>query len=317
MFIVLEGNDGSGKSSLVQTLADEFRRLPMVTPGKVKVNVQHIGPPKSIRPDQSVQDYADQERDRLMAMITCYDAEDPDLLYVYDRFHSGSAAYGPLYRPGANLDEEFGQLGREYFEEIERALADRGALTIYLTPSVSTLLKRTDAGNGRDEFLDKDLHEVDEYRTAQRRVVAAQNAMPRAQANGDPSAVAAVERQIALAQLEVAQIYEALVGIRRGQLLAISDRYDRLITEHRDVLHSYIGHPLYLETRTDEWPDIAFSQNRLHVAYHVLEKALEASERAFTELRSGARTLPPLTPVVDSDGQPVLISIEHPDTEQN
>lgn len=244
-FIVLEGNDGAGKSTLATIIAETFLALPAVN--KPVVNLQHVGNPAEKRADQTVQDYADQEYERLMRMVTCYDPTDPDLLFVYDRFHSGSAAYGPIFRPGANMDE-FGQLGRKYFEDIELELAARGARTFYVMPSVEQILERT--GAAPDEYLD--------------------------------------ERSGARNEAE-------RFSRRRQQLMTVQDRYQMLLNEHIDVLHSF-GGTVYAQLQ-----ETPFS-----AAYGIIQTALRAAEMANARIASGLHPMPEITPVVDSRGVTVL-----------
>ena len=303
-FAILEGCDGAGKSSLATEIIELFKALPSES-GTTRVNFQHIGPPKKIRSDQSVQDYANQERDRLMAMITCYDPTNPDLLYVYDRFHSGSAAYGPLYRKGANMDEEFGQLGRKYFEEIEQALADRGAVTFYLLPDVEIMLDRTEIATGRDEFLDDGSRTALGVREAAMTIRDAEQGLALAMRDGSSTAVESAIKGMATAQLQLLDAQQAAVDERREQLLAISDRYERLMLKHQDVLHSFSGFPYYVNKtyqRNYMLPDIAAETDRFKVAIDILLHAVNKSDEWYDR----GITLPPRTRPVDADGLPVL-----------
>lgn len=313
-FLLLEGNDGSGKSSLTDEIAKLFSILPTENGEGARINVQHVGPPEKIRPDQTIQDYADQERKRLMDMITCYDPNDINTLFIYDRFHSGSAAYGPLFRKGANLDEDFGQLGAAYFEEIEQALAERGAVTAYLMPSVQTIFERT-AGE-EDEFLDDAAGTGNAIDKAHQLLVKAQNDLVTAMANGASPAINASFRAVTQAQEAVTDAQESANKARMAQLTAIQDRYSELLTKHQDVLHSYLGYPLYVpqDAKDEAWPEISTSTNRTLVALHLLEEALFANNDAALALELGLHTLSPLTPIVDEGGNPVTVPVSEPQT---
>jgi predicted kinase len=304
-FLVLEGCDGAGKSSLATDIIQLFKALPMAE-GAAKVNFQHIGPPKKIRTDQTVQDYADQEYERLMAMVTCYDPEDPDLLYVYDRFHSGAAAYGPLYRKGANMDEEFGQLGAKYFEEIEQALADRGAVSFYLLPDVDIMLERTEIATGRDEFLDDGSATAGRFSDAQTGVRSAEHQLTLAMQSGSSTAITQAIQDLAHAQLTLLDADKQAREDRRNQLVAINDRYENLMRRNGGVLHSFSGFPYYVSEEYREnngLPEIAAETNRFRVALDMLLRAVQASDH----WRTTEHDLPPLTPPVDADGLPVTI----------
>lgn len=307
-FLLLEGNDGAGKSSLTEEIARMFSILPMEEGEGPRVNIQHVGPPQRIRPDQTIREYADQERKRLMDMITCYDPEDINTLYIYDRFHSGSAAYGPLFRKGANMDEDFGQLGAVYFEDIEIALAERGAVSAYLMPSVDTIFERT-AGE-EDEFLDDAAGTTNAVQTARRELEKAFSDLTDAQANGASPATNACFHKVARAEQALTEARNAADEARRGQLSAIQQRYSDLLTKHRGVLHSYVGHPLYVpaDAKDEAWPDISTSTNMTLVALYLLEEALTANDRILEGLRLG-QVLPPCTPVVDENGASVTIPV--------
>lgn len=303
-FLLLEGCDGAGKSSLANEIISLFQALPSAD-GAAKINFQHVGPPKKIRPDQTVQDYADQERDRLMAMITCYDPTDPDLLYVYDRFHSGAAAYGPLYRKGANMDEEFGQLGRKYFEEIEKALDDRGAVTFYLLPDVEIMLDRTEIATGRDEFLDDGSSTAGAVRDANLAVRDAETGIALAYRDGSSTAIESAIRGMASAQLQLLNAQQDAVDERREQLRKISNRYEGLMKLHKDVLHSFSGFPYYVSKGYQEYyrlPAIASETDRFKVAIDMLLYAVNKSDDWYGRKID----LPPRTRPVNADGVPVI-----------
>lgn len=309
MFIVLEGADGAGKSSLATEIIRQFEELRAREGRTATVNLQHIGPPKHKRDDQSLQDYADQERERLLSMVTCYDPHDPDLIYVYDRFHGGSPAYGPLYRPGANLDEEFGQLGRAYFEEIEHNLHVRGAITSYLLPDVDVLYERTvTRADDSDEFLDAAMPgTVDAVRQARLEAADAQRAY--ADALADPEvtlkAKMAASHRVSTAFDVLSEAISAARQGRRQQLEDIHTRYARLVTVHKDSMPSYIGHGIYAQHSLGVWPGIAFNQDQFLVANYLLHKGLIAQVRATHKLRTGATMVPAPTPVVDCWGAAV------------
>lgn len=307
MFIILEGTDGAGKSSLAREIATQFAAAQDRLGRTPLTNAQHIGAPKPRGAEQSVEDYADQEYERLLAMVTCYDPLDPDTLFIYDRFHGGGPTYGALYLEG--VDPEFGQLGPENFAALERNLALRGAVTAYLIPEIETLRQRVILRNeGTDKFLDD--ASAKHQALAEARATLA-NARRLADAIlTDPSRPVSMKmlanRKVTEAEETLKQEAEAARAERATQLADVRDRYIRLTTTHSAKLESYIGHPLYIDRAQpgQQVPPIGYSHDQRNVAAYLLHKARLAAVKASYGIETGTVGLPQLTPIVDCWGRP-------------
>lgn len=113
-FVILEGCDGGGKSTLAQELEDEF-----------DVKVVHVGPP---RDDMTV----------LGEHLRLADEAINNGSTVFDRFHLGTYAYGKEFREYHNFDGigDFFRADWEWFEEHVRnscvlILCDPGWQTVH------------------------------------------------------------------------------------------------------------------------------------------------------------------------------------------
>jgi thymidylate kinase len=107
VLIVIEGTDGTGKS----TLANELGRRVLETRPNERVEVIHFGPPK-LHPLTEYEHVVDVYRPGQGRTIIC------------DRLHWGEMVYSEIYRNGS-------QLGPWGFWHVEQALAARGALIIW------------------------------------------------------------------------------------------------------------------------------------------------------------------------------------------
>lgn len=143
MIIILEGEDGAGKSTLADMIESRFH-------SRRRVVREAYGPP-SYDPDSSS---SYQEQVYLQHMRLLDEARlHPQTVYVIDRFHWGTIAYGRVFRPERDLDG-WGDMGRERFLSVETAVAQAGGITVYVTNDLDTLAGRI-ASRG-DEFLKVD-----------------------------------------------------------------------------------------------------------------------------------------------------------------
>lgn len=117
MFLVLEGPDGAGKTSLSERLKDLLEHQWWVRYG-------HCGPLTG---------------DPLVEYELAFDDYDPgeDNTHwvVQDRLHWGETVYGPLYRGGSKLTPAM-------FRHVELYLASRGAVMVHVTADLETLERR-------------------------------------------------------------------------------------------------------------------------------------------------------------------------------
>ena len=127
MFVIFEGCDGSGKSSLAAAVAEEVRkRHPEDT-------VQEIHRSQLKRPplDEYVFDVSDYEPDIPIHIVA-------------DRWHWGEEVYGPLYR-----GKSASTLGQ--FRWMDMWLSSRGATTWHVTQPIERIVDRLNARG--EDFL--------------------------------------------------------------------------------------------------------------------------------------------------------------------
>jgi thymidylate kinase len=141
--IVLEGCDGSGKTTLARALTEAAER------DRKKVLLLHKGPPTDDR--TALQEYTED--------LSFYEpALDHRHLVICDRWHLGEVVYGPVYRGGSRLSEAD-------LSAVERFLHVRGALKLLLDASNDTLVRRAFVQRGEDFLQLGDVqHVAREYR---------------------------------------------------------------------------------------------------------------------------------------------------------
>lgn len=147
MWIIFEGADGAGKSTLVEATADELRET------LLPVTVTHLGPPA--KPST--------------ALTEC--VEGPYLDYVVGRSHLvsdrwgwGCPVYGPIYRPEDDLDG-YGDFGIGGFRYSELFALSRGAYFVLVDGEPDELRRRLEFRG--DDYVDLDDLDaiVQKYRT--------------------------------------------------------------------------------------------------------------------------------------------------------
>jgi len=96
-FIIIEGGDGTGKTTLAEELAVQFN-----------AEYEHVGPPRTdMTPFAEHIEYA-------FVLAEQYGS------VVFDRFHLGCFAYGPIWRPENDIDGigDFRRADWELFEHL-------------------------------------------------------------------------------------------------------------------------------------------------------------------------------------------------------
>ncbi len=127
MFIIIEGTDAAGKSTLIEAVHAETRRR---HPDR-KIHLLHKGRPAEETRRWVVSDYV-------------LSVEDVDLdrdIIIADRWHWGEATYAPLKRPHTDTDG-FGLLGRAGWRWTELFLASRGVAHFWLYQPLDVISRR-------------------------------------------------------------------------------------------------------------------------------------------------------------------------------
>lgn len=135
MFAIIEGGDGTGKSSLAEALAERIRhRHP-----DDQVELLHRGPPERPVMDEYAFD-VDPYRPA------------SGLHIVADRWHLGTLVYAKLYRDTG----DYGELGVDGFRWVELFLRTRGALMWHIDHPTENVRERLRV-RGEDYLKDEDL----------------------------------------------------------------------------------------------------------------------------------------------------------------
>jgi gluconate kinase len=126
MFIVIEGTDASGKTSLIEAVTNEVK-----TRFNERVMEFHKG-----RPDEETRRWVLQE------YVTSLEGIDwSRSLAVADRWHWGEATYAPLKRPHTNTDG-FGLLGQSGWRWVELFMQSRGMVQFWLYQPLEVIQAR-------------------------------------------------------------------------------------------------------------------------------------------------------------------------------
>lgn len=133
MFIILEGIDGAGKSTLA---ADISRRADF--------EKFHLGPPAT--PETVLDECIGGEFGKYLP--------GKGIHIISDRLHWGSPVYAPIYRPEADLDG-YGELGKAGWRYSELFFESRGVVTAFIDTPPGLARERLEA-NGGDSYIDLD-----------------------------------------------------------------------------------------------------------------------------------------------------------------
>ena len=139
MFIIVEGTDASGKTSLIQAIENEVNaRVSKGVTAKL-----HKGRPGELTRRWVLDDYVNNYQ--------LLDFTQHNL--VSDRWHWGEVTYAPLKRPDTNVDG-FGLLGRAGWRWVELFLLSRGASQFWLYQPLDVIRRRIESRG--DDFVQAD-----------------------------------------------------------------------------------------------------------------------------------------------------------------
>lgn len=136
MFIIIEGPDAAGKSSMLEAITRAVAQIP----GALPVHSFHKG-----RPHQLTRRWVLNEYVLDIDELATYGAT-----IIADRWHWGEVTYAPLKRPDTNIDG-YGLLGAAGWRWVELFLMSRGATTWVLTQPLEVLQARLRARG--DDFV--------------------------------------------------------------------------------------------------------------------------------------------------------------------
>ena len=144
MFIVIEGTDASGKTSLIEAVYQEMQqRLP-----GAQIKTFHKGKPEELTRRWVLNDYVNS-----IEHINWFRAAG-----LSDRWHWGEITYAPKYRPATNNDG-YGLLGKAGWRWTELFLRSRGVAQFWLYQPLEVIEARLSTRG--DEFVEvQDLREI-------------------------------------------------------------------------------------------------------------------------------------------------------------
>jgi GTPase SAR1 family protein len=145
MFIVIEGTDASGKTSLIEAVFHEIKRRDT---GKPLMQL-HKGRPTEETRRWVLKDYVNSVEHINWSQ---------DCNGLSDRWHWGEITYAPKYRPHTNIDG-FGLLGKAGWRWVELFLMSRGVASFWLYQPLDVIQRRLESRG--DEFVKvEDLKEI-------------------------------------------------------------------------------------------------------------------------------------------------------------
>jgi len=136
MFIVVEGTDASGKTSLISAVENEVKRR---YPDR-KITMSHKGRPLEETRRWVLHEY----------VTSCEDINFIDETIISDRWHWGEITYAPLKRAHTNIDG-YGLLGKSGWRWTELFLLSRGIAEFWLYQPLEIVKSRL--GSRGDDFV--------------------------------------------------------------------------------------------------------------------------------------------------------------------
>lgn len=214
MFIVLEGTDASGKTSLTEAVKQELAtRFP-----ERPIEIFHKGKPEELTRRWVLNDYV-------------LSIENEDLfeqVCLSDRWHWGEITYAPKFRPATNKDG-YGLLGQAGWRWTELFMASRGITQFWLYQPLEVIERRLEARG--DDFVDvSDLSEIlSQYHVARRASIATTMLSPAADSLDQlPQLASQIVDQALQVSTQAAKLrhFPGYVGVVNPRVLLIGDRHN-------------------------------------------------------------------------------------------
>jgi len=213
MFIVVEGPDGSGKSSVVSALIE--RATSMFSDREVVT--YHMG-----RPAEETRAWVLNEWATSVANVNWTDG----YIVIADRWHWGEVTYAPIKRPHTCTDE-YGLLGKGGWRLVELMLLSRGAVQFVMKQPLDVIVERVGV-RGDDFVKTSELEKICElYDFGMRNAARVEVVSPDPY---DMSALPALaDRMLTIAKEREAQVknvaqFPEYIGPARPSVLLVGDR---------------------------------------------------------------------------------------------
>ena len=143
--VLIEGVDGTGKSTLADAIVDRVKNMyPFET------RLEHYGVP--IYDHDSELSIGQQAINQLLERLQDFD-NNRDFL-VLDRFHWGEPVYAPIFRSHACVEPLFGTLTHKEFMHAENWLRTVGGYNAYCLAPTETIVQRLETRG--EELLDNE-----------------------------------------------------------------------------------------------------------------------------------------------------------------
>ena len=214
MFIVIEGTDASGKSSLIAEIKKQLG---------ADVEMFHKGRPEDESRRWVLDEYA-------ISVSTKYA---PGKTYLSDRWHWGEVTYAPLKRPHTDTDG-FGLLGVAGWRWVELFLLSRGVAQFWLYQPLDVISQRLSSRGDDFVHVDELSQILDNYTKAAKETASCLTLYPGGDSVSEiPSFAAsiinvALEKEKAVKKLSK---HGAYIGDPNPQVLLVGDkRNDKTIT---------------------------------------------------------------------------------------
>lgn len=212
MFIVLEGTDASGKTSLTEAVKQELNSRFPDSP----IELFHKGKPGELTRNWVLDDYVFSiERENLFKQIC-----------LSDRWHWGEITYAPKFRPSTNIDG-YGLLGQAGWRWVELFMASRGIAQFWLYQPLEVIQRRLEV-RGDDFVNTSDLSEIlSQYHIARRASIGTAMLTPAADSL---DALPELARIIVDAAEEVSSMASPLeafpqyIGVPKPKVLIVGER---------------------------------------------------------------------------------------------